>query len=1330
MYLHTKIDNKNYENIKRLDLLFEKKCEKYLNNDAVIIGEKHYSYKELNERANQLARYLIKKGVKPGSRVGILLDKSLNTYVTLLAILKANAAYVPLDITFPIERIKYIVNDANISMMVSHSSFEFIFKELEVEHIFLDKEQDLIQSQEKSNLSKKERLNAKENLCYIIYTSGTTGNPKGVAIEHRSIAHFVQVASKAYGIKETDRVYQGMIIAFDFSVEEIWVPLISGAALVPAKSAKCMLGEELNDYLIKNRVSVLCCVPTLLATLEKDIPTLRLLLVGGEACPHDLVVKWHRQDRIILNTYGPTEATVTATYTRLLPEKPVTIGKPLEGYSIVILDEKNKALKKGEIGEIAIGGIGLARGYINREDLTKKVFIPDFLNLPDNPTKRIYKTGDLGKIDENGEVVYLGRIDTQVKIRGYRIELSEIESVFAKLDGVAQVAVNPYTFDNGTTELVAYCVLKDNYTSLPKNWSEIVSKKLPGYMIPSYIEIIDSLPMSPSNKVDRKRLPKPKSSRVINTSKEFVEASSKSEKMLAKIISEALGLEQVSVEDNFFDDLGGHSLSIAVAVSKLRSKGIEIGLSDFYAHPTVRELAKYIDSLKKQKSKESKDVKKEHYKVSNSRYWFMGIVQLLLMFLYAAVWAFPSVVLIQDIALHWSQYSTKEIILSFIELALVLFVVALILPIAAKWLLLGRVKEGKHKLWSWYWLRFWLVNKAFAFSPHGILRGTKLLNIYYNFLGAKIGKDVMLNSAAVFAPDMIEIGEHTTVGLASALYGYEIREGYIHFGKVKIGSNCYIGANSLIMPNSVMEDGSYLGDQSLLQDAKIAKNKKYTGSPAKEVKNLHPMLQEIEAISYKEKVTSVSPNFWTTVGIVVLPAFIFVLIGVILYFLIASTINLYISTFYNSNFSSLNIVDIVGVSLVAALSFLIFYPLVIIVFHNLFMPSIKEGIYKINSFTYIRKLISDALIASTLALINGMYATLYLPPFLRKLGAKVGKFTEISTVANITPSLLEISDESFLADIATVGPYYLHKGYFALKRVKIGRRSFVGNAAFVPAGSEIPDEVLIGVLSVPPYSKMKKGSTWLGSPSFELPRRQESQYFDESLTYRPTKELYIKRWIYEFFRFFLPSLFFYFFAFTIWEVFYKMLFNYSAFTIALTLPLLTLASGIISAILVALIKKLLIGNYTPKVKPLWDIFVRRSELVTALFENITVPGLLVFFTGTPFAALILRMYGVKVGKRCFIETTYVTEFDLVEIGDDCSIAPMTSLQTHLFEDRVMKMSYVKVKNGCSIGVRSVVLYDALLEEDVVLDSLSLVMKGERLSYRGRYRGIPVEKITQ
>jgi len=398
--------------------------------------------------------------------------------------------------------------------------------------------------------------------------------------------------------------------------------------------------------------------------------------------------------------------------------------------------------------------------------------------------------------------------------------------------------------------------------------------------------------------------------------------------------------------------------------------------------------------------------------------------------------------------------------------------------------------------------------------------------------------------------------------------------------------------------------------------------------------------------------------------------------------------------------------------------------------NKIVMSRIKEGVYKVNSFTYIRKLISDSLMALTLGSMNGMYATLYLPPFLRLLGAKIGKHSEISTVASITPSLLDIGDESFLADIATIGPSYLHKGHFGVKSVKIGKRSFVGNAAFVPSAHTIPDETLIGVLSVPSHGKMEEDSTWLGSPSFELPRRQESQYFDESLTFKPTRELYVKRWIYEFFRIALPPMIFAFFGMILMLTWYYALLNYSAIEVAFIFPWLLLLTGFSMHLFVVLMKKLFIGTYAPQVKPLWDIFVRRSELVTALYENITVPALLSSFSGTPFMAPILRMYGIKVGKRCNIMTTYMTEFDLVEIGDDCTISEMTSLQTHLFEDRVMKMSYVRISNGCSVGVRDIILYDSKLEENVVLDSLSLVMKGETLHANGRYRGIPVAQIAQ
>ena len=443
----------------RLNHLLEEACIRFATNDAVIGSGIVLSYRDLNRRANQLARHLLARGIKSGDRVALMFDRSPETYVAMLAVMKVNAAYVPLDAAFPTERVRFILRDANVSAIMSMSSFAKRLSGLQVDKIFLDSERPAIDAQAADPLTGV--APPIEPLCYIIYTSGTTGNPKGVGIGHASICNFVRVASELYGYAPGDRVYQGMTIAFDFSVEEIWVPLMAGATLVPGPAGMTLMGDELGDFLRERRVTVMACSPTLLATIEQDVPDLRILLVGGEACPQNLVTRWYRPGRRILNTYGPTEATVTATMTELRPDKPVTIGVPLPTYSIVILDpHEDKTVPTGELGEIGIAGIGLALGYMNRDDLTMKKFIRDFLHIENNPSGRIYRTGDLGRIDENGEIDYRGRIDTQVKIRGYRIELNEIEVVLLDLPQVAQAAVTTFEPEEGIVEIVAYYALK------------------------------------------------------------------------------------------------------------------------------------------------------------------------------------------------------------------------------------------------------------------------------------------------------------------------------------------------------------------------------------------------------------------------------------------------------------------------------------------------------------------------------------------------------------------------------------------------------------------------------------------------------------------------------------------------------------------------------------------------------------------------------------------------------------------------------------------------------------------------------------------------------
>jgi amino acid adenylation domain-containing protein len=485
----------------RLDHLFEKRFALFQQTGAgghlaVSAEDGELSYDDLGRKANQLARHLIKSGVKPGDRVGLLFSRSVWAYVAMLAVMKAGAAYVPLDPGFPKDRITFIAEDAGIRLVLTTAGLRGHLDGLGADVIALDQARALVERESAEALEAPADALTDE-LCYIIYTSGSTGKPKGVAVEHPSICNFVRVAAEVYGITPQDRVYQGMTIAFDFSVEEIWVPLYSGATLVAAPAGPSLVGQDLSRFLESRRITALCCVPTLLATLDDDLPSLRFILVSGEACPQNLVERWHNEGRTFLNVYGPTEATVTATWTLLAPNRPVTIGVPLPTYKILILAPGEARLAdKGGIGEICIAGIGLARGYVNRPDLTGKAFIPDFLELADNPSGRIYRTGDLGRVTATGEIEYLGRLDAQVKIRGYRIELAEIESVIMRVPGIAQAVVGTFQPEPGLVELVAYYTLRHDAGDLDRGTIvAAIRDDLPAYMLPAFFERMDGLPV-------------------------------------------------------------------------------------------------------------------------------------------------------------------------------------------------------------------------------------------------------------------------------------------------------------------------------------------------------------------------------------------------------------------------------------------------------------------------------------------------------------------------------------------------------------------------------------------------------------------------------------------------------------------------------------------------------------------------------------------------------------------------------------------------------------------------------------------------------------------
>ncbi len=1301
--------------VKYMANFFEQTCLRYPNNIAVICGSSQLTYLQLDHRANRLARLLLQYGLKEGQAVGIYMERSLNTYIALLAVLKAGGAFVPLDPSFPADRVTFIAEDANLQYLLTTTTMREKTQGLPCRMLELDKVREALAAQPSTDPYIRV---SPTSLCYIIYTSGTTGHPKGVGITHVNIANFLRVTPSIYDVRSTDRVYQGMSTAFDFSVEEIWPTWIAGATLVVGPTDSQRLGHGLALFLIEHQITVLYCVPTLLATIDQDVSTVRTLLVGGEACPPDLVRRWSRPERRILNTYGPTETTVTATWCELSPDRPVTIGVPLPTYRVYILDDQFHPVEHGKSGEICIGGPGVSPGYINRPDLTKSKFIANPICSEQAVAPRLYRSGDLGRFTPSGEIEYLGRIDTQVKIRGYRIELSEIESVIREYKTVENAVVAPLLQDGVAQDLVAYVTLRGAQTAESDLRDRIYASlrnRLPVYMVPSYIEVLDRFPLLAADKVNRAALPTPMSARQGVRSGSYVAPTTALESKMATIWEKVLGQEPISVEADFFTELGGHSLVAARVISQLRREPTLQGLSigDLYTNPTIRRLAQFSEANLLHATAADEQVRRiekpEPQKHSNWRVLSCGLAQVLVEYGMSLLLSIP--ILGLPMALH----SWNRALLLAIATFLLLSASSVLLPVVSGRWLLGKVRPGWYPLWGATYLRWWLYRKLLALSPVGLLTGSPWLPPYLRLLGARVGRDCHFASGLVNLPMFLEIEDGVSIGYGVQLQPYTVESGWLRVAPIHIGRGAFVGTNSVVLAGAQIGSGAMIAEQSLVPaDQVIPSNQPWGGSPIKRWASTPTMLNNMAArADHRRWSTSVVAGF---------------LAGTVLLLLLPLLMML----------PSIALVDVVTVyaglrwglvsTMVAGPLFVGTVCALVLVSKRLVMPTAEPGIYFVRSDFGVRKWLSDQIMALSLGLTNTLYATLYLVPFLRLLGARIGRRSEVSTVGHLDPDMLTLGDESFVADIAVVGPAIFHHRQVALAPVQVGCRSFVGNGALVPCNVSMGDNSLLGVHSVPTGHRIKPKTSWLGSPAIFLPRRQESQQFEEELTYRPRLSLIVWRHIIEYFRVTLPATITAFTVLGAVTLTSHMATVLSPLALLLLLPVLLMGIGIALMVLVVLLKWLIVGKYRTRVEPLWSVFVRRSELITGLYEALVAPTLLGLLTGTPWIAPVMRLLGVKIGKRVWMDTTFMTEFDLVDIGDDAAIGASTSLQTHLFEDRVMKMSTVKIGASASVGSRSVVLYDAEIGAGANLDALSLVMKGESLPAGSQWRGIPARAL--
>ena len=610
----------DYPQNKCIHQLFEEQVQLTPDAVAVVFEEQQLTYRELNARANQLAHYLQSLGVKPDVLVGICVERSIEMVVGLFGILKAGGAYVPLDPAYPQDRLSFMVNDTQLSVILTQQHLVERLTEHQAQLVCLDSDGEYIARSSDSDLVRSRT--SSENLAYVIYTSGSTGQPKGVMIQHQSLVHFTQTAIVEYGLSDRDacggqsqRILQFFSLNFDGAAAEIYPCLSSGATMVlrteQMLSSVSMFIQKCRDW----DLTVLL-LPTAywhqltfeLATTNLQLPdSIRLVIIGGERLLEQRFRMWQQyigEYPQLINAYGPTETTIAVTRYKLLgsstteiEQQKLAIGRPIHNTQIYILDQYLQPVPVGVPGELHIGGAGLALGYLNRPDLTQEKFIPN--PWSDEPHSRLYKTGDLARYLSDGNIEYLGRIDNQVKIRGFRIELGEIETVLSQYSLVQASVVIVREDTPGEKRLVAYVVPYPEVKLTISELRQFLKAKLPDYMVPSAFVILESLPLTPSGKIDRRALPAPELTRErLDTL--FVTPRTPTEEILATIWAQVLKVEQVGIDDNFFE-LGGHSLLATQLVSRIRKIfQVELPLRELFAAATVAELAHLIGQLQQQ----------------------------------------------------------------------------------------------------------------------------------------------------------------------------------------------------------------------------------------------------------------------------------------------------------------------------------------------------------------------------------------------------------------------------------------------------------------------------------------------------------------------------------------------------------------------------------------------------------------------------------------------------------------------------------------------------------------------------------------------------------
>jgi non-ribosomal peptide synthetase-like protein len=1269
-----------------IDILQET-VRRFPDASALDDGRQSLSYAQLMAAVRATARELHLAGFGAGDKIGVRIPSGTNRlYVSILAIMLIGAAYVPVDADDPDERAKLIFTEARVAAILKADG-------------------EIVTGGHRPRPFPEPRMPQPGDDSWVIFTSGSTGTPKGVAVQHRSSAAFVDAEARMFlqgePIGPQDRVLAGLSVAFDASCEEMWLAWRHGACLVPAPRALVRTGMDLGPWLISHGITVVSTVPTLAALWPAEsLESVRLLIFGGEACPPELAERLAVDGREVWNTYGPTEATVVACAAPLGRPGPVRIGLPLDGWDLAVVDAAGVPVGEGEVGELIIGGVGLARYLDAAMDAEK------YAAMPSLGWSRAYRSGDLVRYETDG-LVFMGRADEQVKLGGRRIELGEIDAALQSLPDVGGAAAAVRTTAAGNQILVGYLAAADSAEIDLAAARVLLGASLPAPLIP-LLTVVESLPTKTSGKVDRHSLPWPLAGTGAADADNAPLNLPDDARWIVEQWSGVLGTAASSLDADFFAH-GGGSLAAAQLVSALRVRYPTITVADIYATPRVGAL---IDAARQslpagaagpapERSVRPTALKSQIFQT------LLGIPLHILVGMRWLTYVMAANNLLATLAGFTAAPTVSWWWVAASWLVFVSPAGRMGISVLAARALLRNVVPGTYARSGKVHLRLWLAEQIQDLSGAISLASAPWVPYYAKALGAKIGNDVQLHSLPPVT-GMLSLGQGCNIEPEVDLSGWWIDGDFVHIGRVHVGAGATVGARSTLMPGASIGAGGQVEPGSAVL-GKVKAGQVVAGSPAErrgkakhgwpDMPPSHALIGRLWFVAFAtaSALLATIPYLSAAAGAAVVFVFI-----------------------RGSESLSAAIPQVLASLPLAALSWFGTNLLLILVTTRLLGMGLKEGYYRVRSRIGWQVWATERVLDLARDVLFPIYASLFTPVWLRLLGAKIGKNVEASTVLLI-PKMTTVGEGAFLADDTMVASYELGGGWIRIAPAKIGKRSFLGNSGMTAAGRSVPKNSLVAVLSATP-AKAKSGTSWLGSPPVRL--RRTAIASDNTLTFQPPLRLKLARALWELCRF-IPVMLTVALAAGVMLAFDWLATVFSYGVSALLGGLVVLAAGAAAAISAVAAKWLLVGRIKAGEHALWSSFIWRNEVVDTFIEMVSAPWFARSAAGTPALVWWLRALGAKIGRGTWCESYWLPEADLVTLGRSSTVNRGCVIQTHLFHDRIMSIDTVTLEDGATMGPHGVILPRARIGRGGTVGPASLVMRGETVPAATYWMGNPI-----